>query len=169
MDEVTQVLFGMDGFRVLGAVEDALDGELTVVVETVEPVRGCPECGVVGQVKERPVVSVRDATSAGRRVRVRWLKRRWLCGEASCGRGSWTEQHDAVGARRRTTLRCREQVARAVTRGRAVTEAADEVGLGWRAAMRAVVEHAEVPDRFPPVRRLGVDETVSREPVKDFV
>ena len=43
-----------------------------------------------------------------------------------------------------------------------MAEAADEVGLGWRAAMRAVVEHATVPDRFRPVRRLGLDETVSR-------
>ncbi len=43
-----------------------------------------------------------------------------------------------------------------------MAEAAEEVGLGWRAAMRAVVEQATVPDRFRPVRRLGVDETVSR-------
>ncbi len=54
------------------------------------------------------------------------------------------------------------QVAKAVTRGRSVAEAAEEVGLGWRAAMRAVVEEAVVPDRWRPVRRLGVDETVSR-------
>jgi len=164
MDEVTQVLFGMDGFRVLGAVEDALDGELTVVVETVDPVRGCPECGVVGQVKERPVISLRDATSAGRRVRVRWQKRRWVCLEAACDRGSWTEQNDAVGARRRTTRRCRKQIAIPVTRGRAVAEAADEVGLGWRAAMRAVAEEANVPDRSRPVVRLGVDENGASPP-----
>ena len=162
MDEVTQVLFGMDGFRVLAAVADPSDGQLGVLVETIDPSRGCPECGVVGQVKQRPVVSVRDATSAGRRVRVRWRKRRWACLEQGCARGSWTEQHDAVGARRRTTRRCREQIAAAVTRGRAVAEAADEVGLGWRAAMRAVAEEAKVPDRFRPVVRLGVDETVSR-------
>ena len=107
-------------------------------------------------------VSVRDATSAGRQVRVRWRKRRWSCLEPVCDRSSWTEQHDAVGARRRTTRRCRQQVAAAVTRGRAVAEAAEEVGLGWRAAMRAVAEEAKAPDRFRPVVRLGVDETVSR-------
>lgn len=162
MDEVTQVLFGMDGFAVLGAVIDPLDGELEVLVETICPARGCPGCGAIGQIKQRPVVSVRDATSAGRRVRVRWKKRRWVCLEPTCERSSWTEQHDQVGARRRMTRRCRVQVAEAVTRGRAVAEAADEVGLGWRAAMRAVVEEATVPDRFRPVRRLGVDETVSR-------
>jgi len=117
MDEVTQVLFDMNGFRVLSAVDDPLDGELRVLVETIDPGRGCPDCGVVGQVKQRPVVSVRDATSAGRRVRVRWQKRRWSCLEQSCERGSWTEQHDEVGARRRTTRRCREQIAAAVTRG----------------------------------------------------
>ncbi len=42
-----------------------------------------------------------------------------------------------------------------------MAEAADEVGLGWRAAMSAVAEHANVPDRFRPVVHLGVDETVS--------
>ncbi len=57
MDEVKQVLFGMDGFRVLAAVADPLDDELGVLVETIDPSRGCPECGVVGQVKQRPVVT----------------------------------------------------------------------------------------------------------------
>jgi len=42
MDEVTQVLFGMGGFRVLAAVADPLDGELGVLVETIDPARGCP-------------------------------------------------------------------------------------------------------------------------------
>ena len=132
MDEGTQVLFGMDGFQVLAAVTDPLDGELGVLVETINPSRGCPECGVVGHVKQRPVVSLRDATSAGRRVLVRWRERRWACLEQGCDRSRWTEQHDAVGSRRRTTQRCREQIATAATRGRAVAEAADEVGLGWR-------------------------------------
>ena len=45
MDEVTQVLFGMDGFRVLGAVVDPLDGELGVVVETISPVGIPPLAG----------------------------------------------------------------------------------------------------------------------------
>ena len=112
--------------------------------------------------KERPVVRLRDATSAGRRVVVLWRKHRWACLEVSCPRRSWTEQDPAVGAGRRSTRRCRVQVAKAVTRGRSVAEAAEEVGLGWRAAMRAVVEEAAVPDRCRPVRRLGVDETVSR-------
>ncbi len=49
MDEVTQLLFGMDGFRVLSAVAGALDGELGVLVETVNPVRGCPSCGGSGR------------------------------------------------------------------------------------------------------------------------
>ncbi len=105
---------------------------------------------MVGQVKQRPVVSVRDASSAGRRVRVGWRKRRWACLEPTCERGVLTEQHEAVGARRRTTRRCREQIATAVTRGRAVAEAADEVGLGWRAAMSAVAEHANSPTGSGP-------------------
>jgi len=161
MDEVTQVLFGMDGFGVLGAETDGVSGDLVVLVETVDPRRGCPGCGVVGQVKERPQVRLRDATASGRRVRVVWRKRRWACPEPDCVRASWTEQHDAVGARRRSTRRCRVQVASGVTRGRSVAEVADDVGMGWRAAMRAVAEEAVVPDRLRPVARLGIDETVS--------
>lgn len=160
MHEVTQALFGLEGFVVLDAHETD-EGELEVLAETVQPSRGCPVCGVVGEVKERPVVTLRDATSAARRVRVRWRKHRWVCREPDCPQRSWTEQHAAVGARRRSTRRCRRQVARAVERGRSVAEAADEVGMGWRAGMRAVAEEADVPDRLRLVRRLGVDETVA--------
>lgn len=96
-------LLGLDGFRVLDAWEEDDTSELVVVVETVVPVRGCPDCGVVGHVKQRPVVGLRDATSAGRRVRVVWRKRRWVCREPDCGRRSWTEQDDQVGPRRRST------------------------------------------------------------------
>jgi len=156
------MLFGLDGFDVVGAEVVEVDGELVVRVEAIDPSRGCPVCGVVGRVKERPEVRLRDATSAGRRVRVVWRKHRWRCMEPSCPQGSWTEQHPEIGLRRRSTRRCRVQVAKAVTRGRSVAEAADEVGLGWRAAMRAVVEEALIPNRWRPVRRLGVDETVSR-------
>lgn len=102
MDEVRQVLFGLNGFEVIGAEVDDLDGELIVRVVTVDPRRGCPECGVVGRVKDRPEVKLRDATSAGRRVRVVWRKHRWACWEPSCPKRSWTEQDPQVGAGRRS-------------------------------------------------------------------
>ena len=66
MDEVTQVLFGMDGFRVLAAVADPLDGELGVLVETIDRARGCPDCGVVGQVKHRST-AMPAVTAGGKR------------------------------------------------------------------------------------------------------
>jgi len=44
MDEVTQVLFGMDGFEVLGASMDDVSGDLVVLVETLDVRRGCPGC-----------------------------------------------------------------------------------------------------------------------------
>lgn len=37
------MLFGTDGFAVLGAVIDPLGGEWEVLVETIDPARGCPE------------------------------------------------------------------------------------------------------------------------------
>ena len=64
MDVAAQVLFGINGFRVVDAVLDRIDDELVVLVETITRV-GVARSGVVGQVKERPVVKVRDATSGG--------------------------------------------------------------------------------------------------------
>ena len=76
VDEVRAVLFGLEGFEVLHAVEDD-DGTLVVLVETIDPVLGCPDCGApAGLSRGRPLVALRDLTSAGRRVLVWWRKHR---------------------------------------------------------------------------------------------
>lgn len=166
MDEVRSVLFGMDGFEVLDAREGD-DGVLEVDVETIDPVLGCPSCGApAGASRGRPKVKLRDVTSAGRRVLVWWAKRRHRCPDPDCERYSFTEQHPAVGARRRTTARCRAWIADQVgSKGRAVASVVDEVGVSWPTGMAAVHEQAArrgVGTLAVPTRHLGVDETAFR-------
>ncbi|PZP13117.1 MAG: ISL3 family transposase, partial [Brachybacterium faecium] len=54
---------------------------LVLEVESCVPVQGCPGCGVIATGHGRVVVEVIDAPWAGRPVRVRWRKRRWICHE----------------------------------------------------------------------------------------
>lgn len=58
---------------------------LVLEVESCVPVQGCPGCGVIATGHGRVVVEVIDAPWAGRPVRVRWRKRRWICHEDVCG------------------------------------------------------------------------------------
>ena len=51
---------------------------LVLEVESCVPVQGCPGCGVIATGHGRVVVEVIDAPWAGRPVRVRWRKRRWI-------------------------------------------------------------------------------------------
>jgi hypothetical protein len=90
-----QCLSGAAVTRVLVTESDALDLE----ARASRPTGRCPHCGGEDlQIKERPVVGVRDLPLAGRVARLLWRKRRWRC--RGCGR-SPTEQHPALPARQR--------------------------------------------------------------------
>lgn len=169
MDQVRSVLFGLEDFKVLDAIESDDGGVLEVWVETIDPVLGCPSCGgPAGLSRGRPVVKLRDVTSAGRQVTVWWRKQRRACPDLDCGRKSFTEQHQAVGARRRSTARCREHLAHQIgVQCRPVSALAAEVGVSWTTAMRATTEHAQVHligQMTTTTRWLGVDETAFRVP-----
>jgi transposase len=166
-DEVTSVLFGLDGFVPLHAFEDGDTGELVVTVETVTPVVACPDCGgLKTSSRGRRRVRLRDSPHGGRRVTVLWSKRQRRCDDGDCERRTFVEQHPAVGRRRRSTARCRRWVGRQVgAECRAVTAVAAEVGMGWRAANSiylAETHAAELCDPDRPVSWLGVDETAAR-------
>jgi transposase len=79
---VTAVLFGLDGFTVLTAVDAG--GELEVLVETTADLVGCPECGAVARAKDRRPTWVRDLPIGGRPVVICWNKRIWCCPHAAC-------------------------------------------------------------------------------------
>ncbi len=111
---VGAILLGLDGFRVLSALEE--NGELFVLVETTSEVVGCPECGVVARIKERPRVEVRDVAAGGRPVRLVWRKRRWVCREALCPKGSWRETSQEIRPRAVLTERARRDIYERVGR-----------------------------------------------------
>jgi transposase len=156
------VLLGFDGFAVLAA--GVVDGETELIIETTAARAWCAGCGVRARAKGRTVVLVRDVDAFGRRVRLRWRKRRWSCPEPPCPVRTWTEQHPAIGAQMAVTERAREHACRRVGRdGHSVAQVARDTGVGWHTVMRAVVDYGtplvDDPARTAGVRALGVDET----------
>jgi transposase len=160
-DQLTRLL-GLEGFAVT-SLEQGGDG-LEFEIELVVPAGCCPGCGRASvEVKERPVVAVRDLPVAGRRTLLRWRKRRFRC--RGCG-GTFTETHPQLPPRQRVTrrfrarlfARAREGAAHAeVARGEETTryqvERAFALGAAGELALR---------DQECPPRRLSLDEAHHR-------
>ncbi len=101
VENATSVLLDLPGFRVVEVrrVEDETVAEdrRLVVVETVEPVTACPECGVLAaRVHEWPRVLVKDLPVGSGRLRLVWRKRRYRCDKPLCPRRSVTEASEQV-------------------------------------------------------------------------
>jgi transposase len=150
-------MLGVPGLRVRRVVVrdgDALDLE----VESVAPAGACPHCGGRElQIKERPVVGVRDLSLAGRATRLLWRKRRWRC--QGCGR-THTEQHPALPARQRVSARFRARLADRASGGGAHAEIAREERTSRYQVARALAGVAAPPPRL--IRRLSLDEAHHR-------
>ena len=159
---LVEVLLGLDGFRVLDAVETA--DELVVTIETDAELVGCASCGVRAEAHDRMPVEIRDLACFGRPARLVWRKRRWRCVEPACDAKTWTEVSDHVDTQAVITRRAGMEACRQVgEHARAVSGVAAEFGVCWWTIMNAVVEHGtplvDDPDRVGAVRQLGVDET----------
>jgi hypothetical protein len=87
----------MDGFRVLDV--DRKPADMTVTVETMADVAGCPTCSVRAEAQDRLRVDIRDLPCFGRTVRLVWLKRRWRRVDADCPAKTWTEGSEHVAPR----------------------------------------------------------------------
>jgi hypothetical protein len=89
-----------------------------------------------------------------------WRKRNWRCPATECEIRTWTEQSDAIGARRALTERARREACRRVGRNHSVAEGARELGVGWPTVMAAVADYGtpllEDPDRIAAVQQLGL-------------
>jgi transposase len=159
-DEVNRLL-GLDGFQVI-AVEER-GGALEVEVELVARAAVCPHCarGSV-EVKERPVVWVRDLSISGRWTWLRWRKRRFAC--PAC-RKTFTETHPELPARRRMTRRFDRHLFVLARSGAAHAEIARNEGTSRYQVDRAfrvgaAGELAARPRAWP--RRISLDEAHHR-------
>jgi transposase len=154
-------VLGLPEFGLLEAAE--VDGELELTVETAA-VGWCRTCGVRARSKGRTETLVRDVSAFGRRVRLRWRKRRWGCPEPACPARTWTETSAAIRPRAVLTERARQAACQRVGEGgEAVAAVARDLGTGWHTVMNAVWDHGEAlvedPARLAGVAALGMDET----------
>ena len=84
------------------------------LVEPVDPVGHCPDCGFDStRVHSRPVSRVADVPLGGR-LEVRVRKRRLWCDNSSCDRVTFTQTTDQVGLRARITTRLASRVVDAL-------------------------------------------------------
>jgi len=152
----------MPGF--LAGVQELVDGEWVIYVETQADATGCPSCGVVAVAHGRRRVAVRDLPVAGRPVILLWSKRIWRCPEPDCSTKTWSERSDLIAPRAMLTERARAEICRRVgAEEDSVAALAREFGVSWAAAMAAVRDYGtplvDDPARLAGVSALGVDET----------
>ena len=160
-EQLTQLL-GLEGFAAT-AFEERGD-ELVLDVELVVPAACCPGCGRAStEVKERPLVRVRDLPIAGRRTVLRWRKRRCAC--LVCSR-TFTESHPELPPRQRVTRRFRRRLFERAAEGAAHAEVAraeetSRYQVGRAFVLGAAEELATRAHERPP-RRLSLDEAHHR-------
>lgn len=163
------LLFDLDGVAVAQVYRDT-EGRRVVQVVTTDPTaRVCPGCGVVAtRVKELVTTRPRDLDHGGGPVRIQWRKRRWVCREVTCRRGSFTERIEQIAAGMRTVRRLRHAAGAAVADGgRTITQAARDLGLSWPTVCREFTAYAGqvLPEAPQPTEVLGVDEVRRGKPV----
>jgi transposase len=161
-----ELLIGLPEMTFLG-VEVNRGVTIRLYVETKASRSGCPKCGVLAWVKERPSVELIDLPSHGRPCRLIWRKRRWSCPDTDCAGGSWTEEDERIAAPRQVlTARAARWVTKQVGKqARSVSEVAVELGCDWHTVNDTVVTYGEAllkadEDRFSSVRALGLDEVL---------
>ena len=156
------MLFGVEGLQVTDA-EPGAGGTVEVWAVTDHPAAwACPDCGTVsGRVHEQVLTRPRDVARGRDVVQVRWVKRRWKCGNGECGRKTFTEWVPQVPPRCRLTGRLRELAGHEVAeRGLTPAEAARGNGMSWPVAHQAFAAAADPLLEQPPalVAHLGIDE-----------
>jgi len=155
--------FGAPGFSVLSVADDGV--ELVVEVETEATVVGCSTCGTRARAKDRRWVSLRDAPTGDRAVRVRWRKRIWSCPDRDCPARTWTEQADLAAPRHVLTGRAQRWATdRLAALEGSTASIARGFGVSWPTVWAAVERvggaRVDAPDRVGVTTMIGFDETV---------
>lgn len=163
--ERCDLLLDFPGLHLAAVTRDQRAG-LVLEVESCDPVTSCPGCGVVATGHGRVVVEVIDAPWAGRPVRIRWRKRRWIRREEVCEVVSFVEQDPGVCAPRGllTTRAIRWAIGLLRFEGATIQGLARQLGTTWNTVWSQVqpllIEAANDPARFKDVQVLGVDEHI---------
>jgi transposase len=155
-------LVGLEGFEVKRVIGDG--DRLDLEVELAARAGCCPRCGRSSvDVKDRPVVRVRDLPIAGRVTQLVWRKRRYRC--QACGR-SFTESHPELPPRQRVTRRFRLRLFERCRGGAAHAEVARcerttryQVTRAFRAG---AADELAARREARPARRLSLDEAHHR-------
>ena len=162
-------LFDLDGVAVRRVYRDTAGMRVVEVITTEPAARVCPGCGVLAtRVKGLVMTQPRDLDHGGGPVRVQWLKRRWVCRDAACPRGSFTEAVSQIPARMRTTGRLRHAAGVAVADGgRTIVQTGRDLGLSWPTVHREFTAYAGrvLPDTPHHTEVLGIDEVRRGRPV----
>ena len=112
VSEAATILFNLPEYRVIAVTRDPAGGR-QVFLDTPVHEAGGPSCGVVtARVHQRTVQRIRDVPFDGL-VTVWWVKKRWRCVEALCGRATFTEHTDQVPPYARLTTRLKERIVTA--------------------------------------------------------
>jgi transposase len=159
-EDVT-ALVGMGGFVV--GVQELIDGEWWLYVETTADFVGCGRCGTRAVGHGRTRTLVRDLPIAGRPTVLVFARRRWRCCEPVCEVTTWSEHTDTIAPRASLTRRARARLAAMVNvEGSSIAAAAAEFGVGWHTANQAVADYTDPvckdPARLDGVSAIGVDE-----------
>jgi transposase len=107
-----------------------------------------------------------DVPCFGRPVRIRWLKRRWLCPEPACAVGTFTEQNERLAQPRAllTVRACWWAIDQIRREHASVAGIARQLGTSWWTVWRSIQPLLEAmaadESRFDGVRTLGVDEHI---------
>ena len=126
------LLLDFPGLHLVAVTKGRRSG-LVLEVESCDPVTGCPGCGVVATGHGRVMVELIDAPWAGRAVRIRWRKRRWVCREDLCEVVSFVEQDPAVCAPRGllSTRAIRWAIDQLRREGATIQGLARQLGTTW--------------------------------------
>jgi transposase len=92
MHNETTRLLGLTGLAVVRVDDAPHDRPVVHLITADEQARTCPGCAVAAtRMKEWVTTRPRDLPVAGRRVELRWRKRRWHCDQQECERKTFTE------------------------------------------------------------------------------